>query len=364
MAGTADTAAPPTVPIGTPPDSFTPRNAPSRQRAIFSRSARRLGTHVVEGVRGIRAQGRTRQSYHADQHDGLQILRELSDQSFDSIYKDASLTSSAHRNESRATRVLTDILIFLLCTAIGVAATAAVETLHENGRHLLRLKLASQLSLVSDRRTRLSNQVGDLKAKVEKQTERLDKYSAVSPKTRSDQIATASTAVTGPGAIVTLASATQATRQKGRVVSSFAQNAVSDVDLQETADLLWQGGAEAISLNGRRLGPQTSIRHAGSVVLVGTETVTPPYTFYAIGNAPSLVGIIDHGIGKSLVDALSGRGITLQVRVSDRPLVLPAAKDAGTSVAKAGTGKSSRKGKSPSAEKSPGKEKSSGASGT
>ena len=43
----------------------------------------------------------------------------------------------------------------------------------------------------------------------------------------------------------------------------------ADADLQTLVSLLWQAGAEAIAINGNRLGVQTSIRTAGSTILIG-----------------------------------------------------------------------------------------------
>lgn len=43
---------------------------------------------------------------------------------------------------------------------------------------------------------------------------------------------------------------------------------VTDSDLQLLVSLLWQSGAEAIAINGNRLGVQTSIRTAGSTILI------------------------------------------------------------------------------------------------
>ncbi|WP_122817488.1 DUF881 domain-containing protein [Nocardioides pantholopis] len=47
---------------------------------------------------------------------------------------------------------------------------------------------------------------------------------------------------------------------------------------------LWQAGAEAITLNGRRLTVQTSINNSGSQINVETDSVRAPYTLLAIGN--------------------------------------------------------------------------------
>ena len=63
---------------------------------------------------------------------------------------------------------------------------------------------------------------------------------------------------------------------------------VQDGDLQLVVNALWAAGAEAISINGQRLGPTTAIRFAGEAVLVDFRPVTNPYEISAIGDPDSL----------------------------------------------------------------------------
>jgi uncharacterized protein YlxW (UPF0749 family) len=63
---------------------------------------------------------------------------------------------------------------------------------------------------------------------------------------------------------------------------------VRDGDLQLVVNALWAAGAEAISINGQRLGPLTAIRFAGEAVLVDFRPVTNPYEVSAIGNPETL----------------------------------------------------------------------------
>ena len=61
-----------------------------------------------------------------------------------------------------------------------------------------------------------------------------------------------------------------------------------DGDLQLVVNALWAAGAEAISINGQRLGPTTAIRFAGEAVLVDFRPVTNPYEISAIGDPDTL----------------------------------------------------------------------------
>lgn len=63
---------------------------------------------------------------------------------------------------------------------------------------------------------------------------------------------------------------------------------VLDEDLATLVDGLWAAGAEAISINGRRLTALSGIRTAGSAINVQNVPIRPPYTILAIGDTNSL----------------------------------------------------------------------------
>jgi uncharacterized protein YlxW (UPF0749 family) len=51
---------------------------------------------------------------------------------------------------------------------------------------------------------------------------------------------------------------------------------------------LWASGAEAVSINGQRLGPTSAIRFAGEAVLVDFRPVSNPYQVSAVGDPDTL----------------------------------------------------------------------------
>ena len=76
---------------------------------------------------------------------------------------------------------------------------------------------------------------------------------------------------------------------------------VTDSDLQVLVSLLWQSGAEAIAINGYRLGVQTSIRTAGTTILIGVNSVQSPYRIEAIGNSSALANAVSKKTQKTFV---------------------------------------------------------------
>jgi uncharacterized protein YlxW (UPF0749 family) len=132
--------------------------------------------------------------------------------------------------------------------------------------------------------------------------------------------------VRGDGAIVTVADAVppvdpvtgkQAADNPGRVL---------DRDLQDIANALWRAGAEAIAVNGQRLGATSTIRAAGGAILVDFRPVTGPYEIAAIGPQD-----LDRRFNDSSTAKRFRRYVEVyRMRFSVRPaagLVLPATAD-------------------------------------
>jgi uncharacterized protein YlxW (UPF0749 family) len=97
-------------------------------------------------------------------------------------------------------------------------------------------------------------------------------------------------AVTGPGLLVTLADAQPDADSDpvGGQSETDPNGMVHDGDLQLVVNALWAAGAEAISINGQRLGPTSAIRFAGEAVLVDFNPVTNPYEVSAVGDPDDL----------------------------------------------------------------------------
>ncbi|SDP11384.1 Uncharacterized conserved protein YlxW, UPF0749 family [Nakamurella panacisegetis] len=95
---------------------------------------------------------------------------------------------------------------------------------------------------------------------------------------RSLEVEGGQSAVTGPGLTVVI---------DGSTASSGAGN-ILDSDIQLLVNGLWSSGAEAVSVGGVRLGTTSSIRQAGSAILVDNRPVFWPISIEAIGNPATL----------------------------------------------------------------------------
>ena len=128
------------------------------------------------------------------------------------------------------------------------------------------------------------------------------------------------TAVVGPGLIVTIDDAAQ-------MVASDPGDPgrVQDRDVQLVVNGLWQSGAEAVAINGRRLTATTAIRTAGMAILVDYKPILPPYQIEAIGNPALLASnFAATSSGRALDQLVESFGLSVDTTTS-LLLHLPAA---------------------------------------
>lgn len=130
------------------------------------------------------------------------------------------------------------------------------------------------------------------------------------------------TTVEGPGIIVTLNDNTAGAElaQKNNPASYVASNyIVHDKDLLYLIRSLAQV-TEACSVNGVRITDSTSIRCAGTIILINSTRLAPPYEIKLIGNPDELVSsLLESGTYLSLVY----RGMPVQYSKQEQITISP-----------------------------------------
>ena len=100
--------------------------------------------------------------------------------------------------------------------------------------------------------------------------------------------AVAATPVEGPGIEIDLAEPAGASAITSTDRVAARRNTLLDRDLQIVVNALWASGAEAISVDGVRIGAHTAIRQAGRAILVDNHVISEPYVISAIGEPRGL----------------------------------------------------------------------------
>ena len=126
----------------------------------------------------------------------------------------------------------------------------------------------------------------DLAAQVQQlqsDVQQLTRQASASPRPGASQAALAagSVAVSGPGVRVVLSDAPLSVQPVGVDPDMLV---VHQQDIQTFTNLLWRAGAEAMSIQGVRIGSTSSIKCVGNTVIVGGVPYAPPYVIEAIGD--------------------------------------------------------------------------------
>lgn len=205
---------------------------------------------------------------------------------------------------SRPASVIGTIGVFAVAVVLGFASIVATSSLRAPASDV-KSDLKAQASERTDTVEALNNDVQSLGRAIEQ-------YSGTGPTAASNpaqDLVTATTPVVGPGITVTLTD---------RGGPGKGSGAVRDQDLAMVVNALWAAGADAVSINGQRVGPDTFVRTAGSVILVNVTPVSSPYEVSAIGDANALsVALVRGATGDYLSAAQSVTGMSVSSKVSD-----------------------------------------------
>ncbi len=152
----------------------------------------------------------------------------------------------------------------------------------------------------------------DLVAEVDALTQSLSKNSAGSARDKADALRGPAglEPVTGPGLTITLTDAPKSMQDavEGDEVRNLV---VHQQDIQAVANALWEGGAEAMSIQDQRVVSTTGIRCVGNSVVLHDVPYAPPYRISAIGPIDTMLdeinaspyigfyleGVADYGLG-------------------------------------------------------------------
>jgi uncharacterized protein YlxW (UPF0749 family) len=222
--------------------------------------------------------------------------------------------SSSHRTPLRGAAVAT--VLFGLLIALAAVQTARNADVREASRDALTNRIAERQQEVASLRERI--------ASLRRQNDELQSTSSrvqgqlaeATVRLRALEISTGFVAVEGPGLRVTVSDKPDGSSD-GRVRAT---------DLRLLVNGLWQAGAEAIAINGRRLSNVSAIVNANISIAVNRSPLTPPYVVSAIGDS-TLAGRLQDTTSGVQFQALADQFGFVVERQNESELVLPAAPD-------------------------------------
>ncbi|HEY9292518.1 MAG TPA: DUF881 domain-containing protein [Microlunatus sp.] len=186
------------------------------------------------------------------------------------------------RNRRRLTgRVLTGAV----CLAAALMIT--ISAINARGIDLRPARNTDLISLVrseSRRNADLAEQAASLRSEVDRIAANSDEP-AQDGELNSRSLAAGLRPVSGPSLTVTLADAPSDVAANGIDQDLLV---VHQQDIQSIVNLLWAGGAEAMTIQGQRVISTTGVKCVGNTVVLHGIPYAPPYKISAIGNQAQL----------------------------------------------------------------------------
>jgi len=157
-------------------------------------------------------------------------------------------------------------------------------------------KLQEEIAKLREEKTKLENAMGSQTQQTQVLNESLQQAKVFAGLTELE----------GPGLVVTLKDS-ESPAMQGVGGNDLI---VHDIDVLRVVNELWAAGAEAVSVNNRRVACSSSFRCVGPVVHVDGVPISSPVTIRAIGDGPTLRG----GLNMPL-------GVLAEIRSSDPAMV-------------------------------------------
>jgi uncharacterized protein YlxW (UPF0749 family) len=221
------------------------------------------------------------------------LLIDLVTNTLDPGYAEAA--ERAPRSTGRRRRRIEQGLVALGCVLTGFTLAVAYVSTHQAAPETAKVHadLVSRARAAQNSADGLQKTAQQLTTKIDSlRNQALSGAGGLRGQLQNTQLVAGTTAVAGPGIVVTLSNPPTPTTSTaaGRPGSTpiGATQLLTDRDVRSVVNQLWAIGAEAISVNGVRLTPTAAIRFAGEAVLVDFEPINPPYVVRAIGNADQL----------------------------------------------------------------------------
>ncbi len=197
------------------------------------------------------------------------LLEQIADTALDDDYYVVRTEPYGQSREFNTVLTGAVLGLFALLVAIAAIQTQSDRPTSERERETLINNVDARKTSLAKREItaeRLRERVAELKASVD----------VIDPAFEKLRVLTADSGAKGPGIRLDI--------NEGRILP----NVIADRDLQRLVNGLWYAGAEAVAVNGKRIGSLSSIRMAAGIMKVNYDPVGPPYEIIALGDAESL----------------------------------------------------------------------------
>jgi uncharacterized protein YlxW (UPF0749 family) len=191
------------------------------------------------------------------------------------------------RNRSAWGRTATAVVCLFTGVLVMASALNARGTDLRPGRNT---DLVSLVESQSRRNGDLARRLTTLREGVDRLAGAAQQDPSLQPELERDTQAAGLRAVSGPAVTVTLADAPDTVAAVGVDPDLLV---VHQQDIQAVVNALWQGGAEAMTIQGQRVISTTGVKCVGNTVVLHGIPYAPPYVISAIGDQSRLEAALD-----------------------------------------------------------------------
>ncbi len=212
------------------------------------------------------------------------------------------------------------ISIALVCLVLGIMLAIQFKTTESIESSIMPervTELTNKLTLVNEERDALAEEVISLRNKLQNVRQNDQALADLQEELQKANMAAGLAEIKGSGIVLTLndsASGLQAGENPN-------VGLIHDLDLLILVNELKASGAEAISVNGKRIVAMSEVRCAGTTILINLDKIAPPIIIKAIGNPDML----DSGIQMrgGYLEQLKHLGVQAHVQESE-DIIIPA----------------------------------------
>lgn len=185
------------------------------------------------------------------------------------------------------------VLTVLACALAGfMMAASAIASHGDDLRPGRTTELSGLVAAEADRADELARRAAALRAEVDALTQQAAALDATNQGTDLGAVTeqAGASAVHGPGITVTLTDAPAGVSPAGVDEDLLV---VHQQDIQAVVNALWEGGAEAMTIQGQRVSTRTGIKCVGNTVVLHNVPYAPPYVITAIGDEAAMRRALD-----------------------------------------------------------------------
>lgn len=205
--------------------------------------------------------------------------------------------------------ILIGFLFIILLRAHGVAGSPATETAVPS---LIQTEQENQqISADNDR----------IQQELNKYVQGQNSLVLANQQLREAQMNAGVIGVSGPGVRITLDDSKRAAKEQEDPMLFV----IHEQYIREIFNALWNGGAEAVAVNGQRVTTNTEVFCGGSYIQINGTRQMPPYVIEAIGDTNNLSAALNFYGWFKLGDLQQQNGITRKLEIQEK-VIIPAGK--------------------------------------